>query len=91
MDAVAGLGIPLGVVVNRSDIGDREVQEFCRSRDIPILAEIPHSRRIAEGYSQGRLLVESEPAHRETFLRIFAQIEQGAAGTEWRSASCANS
>ena len=29
---------------------------------IPVLAEIPHSRRIAEGYAKGNLMVVEEPA-----------------------------
>ncbi|MCA1961815.1 MAG: ATP-binding protein [Desulfomonile sp.] len=91
VNAILGLGIPLGVVVNRSDIGDSAVQDFCQSRRIPILAEIPHSRRIAEGYSSGHLLIESEPSHRATFLKILSEIELATAGTSWRRASCASS
>jgi len=90
VDAIARLGIPLGVVLNRSDIGDSEVKAFCASRGIPVLAEIPHSRQIMEGYSYGRLLIESEPLHRATFLRILAQIQRVTADAGWRRASCAN-
>jgi len=90
VDAIARLGMPLGVVLNRSDIGDSEVKAFCATSGIPILAEIPHSRQIMEGYSYGRLLIESEPAHRATFLRILAQIQRVTADAGWRRASCAN-
>ncbi len=61
VDAISGLEIPLGVILNRSDVGDGKVQEFCRHRGIPLLAEIPHDRGIAEGYARGNLLVDSAP------------------------------
>jgi hypothetical protein len=61
VEALSPLEIPLGVILNRSDVGDLEVQQFCRQSDIPVLAEIPHSRKIAEGYAKGNLLVLEEP------------------------------
>ncbi len=63
VEALSPLEIPSGVILNRSDLGDREVQEFCAEKGIPVLAEIPHSRRIAEGYAKGNLLVVEEPAY----------------------------
>ncbi len=74
VDAVGPLGIPLGVVLNRSDIGDDEVQAFCLEKDIPLLAEIPHDRRIAEGYAGGALLVTSAPEYGNLFLDMIAAI-----------------
>lgn len=61
VEAINPLQIPMGVVLNRSDIGDSGVQDFCSERGIPLLLEIPHSRSIAEGYSRGRIMVESNP------------------------------
>ncbi len=80
VDALSLLGVPLGVVVNRSDIGDREAHEFCATRAIPILAEIPHSRKIAEGYAKGDLLIVSEPAYIKTFLGLFDTIQTMTSG-----------
>ncbi len=81
VDALSLLKIPLGVVVNRCDLGDRGVQEFCAESAIPILAEIPHSRKIAEGYARGELLIVSEPDHRKTFLGLFSEIEAMTSGS----------
>jgi MinD superfamily P-loop ATPase len=75
--AVSELGIPLGVVLNRADIGDAEVQSFCRRKGIPILAKIPHDRNIAEGYARGDLLVTSAPKHISTFLEMIQTIKNG--------------
>jgi len=55
------LGLKFGVVVNRSDIGDREVWNFCTRQAIPILAEIPHNRAVAEAYSRGQLAAAVVP------------------------------
>lgn len=78
--ALSLLEIPLGVVLNRSDLGDRGVQQFCAESGVPILAEIPHSRTIAEGYARGNLLVDSAPEHRETFLGLLDEIRALTSG-----------
>ncbi len=44
--AIAGLGKPMGVVVNRAGTGDRRVYDYCRASRLPILAEIPFDTRI---------------------------------------------
>lgn len=76
VEALSPLEIPLGVILNRSDVGDLEVQQFCRQSGIPVLAEIPHSRKIAEGYAKGNLLVLEEPAHIKTFLELFINVRE---------------
>lgn len=76
VQAVSPLGIPLGVVLNRSDVGDDAVRRFCDERGVPVLMEIPYDRVIAEGYSRGRLLVECSPEYRERFREMFARVEQ---------------
>ena len=76
VEAISHLAIPLGVVLNRSDVGDKEVQEYCDQRGIPLLAEIPHDRRIAEGYSRGHLLVASVPEYIKLFLELYDTIRE---------------
>ena len=50
---VRALGIPFGVLINRSDIGDDAVRTCCAGEWIPVLMEIAEDRRIAEAYSRG--------------------------------------
>lgn len=64
---VRALGIPFGVVINRVGIGDKRVHAFCREENIPVLLEIPDDRRIAEAYSEGRMIVEALPEYRGLF------------------------
>ena len=53
--AVRQLGLPIGVVVNRVGIGNREVFDFCLAQAIPVLLELPDDRRVAEAYARGEL------------------------------------
>ena len=72
--AVEMLGIPCGLVINRSDIGDDKVRGFARETGMPILMEIPFDRKIAEVYSRGRLLVDEIDGMRERFLSLREKI-----------------
>jgi MinD superfamily P-loop ATPase len=76
VDAVSGMGIPLGILLNRSDLGDDEVPKFCLAKAIPLLAKIPHDRDIAEGYARGDLLVTSAPKYMRVFLELFGKIQE---------------
>jgi len=70
------LGIPIGVVVNKADIGDREVWDYCQSKNIPILLEIPMDRQIAESYSRGIPIVVENPSYIPHFLNLFKKVEE---------------
>lgn len=68
--------IPFGVVINRAEIGDRKVYEYCKERGIPILLEIPFQRRIAELYSRGIPFTAEMPRWRAGFQRFFDEIKE---------------
>jgi len=69
------LAIPMGVVINRADIGDRGVAAFCQRKGIPVLMEIPMDRRIAESYSRGVPTVTALPDYRTRFVALFRRID----------------
>ncbi|MCP4689348.1 MAG: P-loop NTPase [Desulfobacterales bacterium] len=73
--AVKILGVPCGLVINRSDIGNDDVRQYAKQEGLPILMEIPFNRGIAEAYSRGRLFVEEAPEWREKFLDLHRRIE----------------
>lgn len=71
---VRALGIPHGVVINRADVGDRKVMEYCRQEEIPVFMEIPNDRRIAESYSQGRLILDVMPEYEQKFRQLTQEV-----------------
>ena len=80
--AVKILGIPCGLVINRSDIGNDEVWKYAERENIPILMEIPFARRIAEAYSRGKLIVEEMPEWKSRFLELYESIKKLAGKRE---------
>lgn len=62
--------LPFGVVINRDGIGDDAVERMCVDEDIPVLARIPEDRRIAHVSSEGRIIVDTLPQYRETFIAL---------------------
>lgn len=50
-----------GVVINRFGIGNNDVVDYCEEDNIPILAKIPNSRKLAELYSKGKLVYTELP------------------------------
>ncbi len=78
VEAVKILGIPCGLVINRSDMGTDAVRKYAEQENLPILLEIPFDRKIAEIYSRGGLIAEEMPEWKETFLKLFRRIEEAA-------------
>jgi MinD superfamily P-loop ATPase len=68
------LSLPMGVVVNRCDIGDDRVLRYCQDEDLAVLAAIPSDRRVAEAYSAGRVVAEAVPGMWATFERLWESV-----------------
>lgn len=76
VEAVKVLGIPCGLVINRSDMGDEGVMEYAASERLEVLMEIPFDRKIAEAYSKGIPIVEIYPNWTERFQALYQSIEK---------------
>ena len=70
------LGRPFGVVINRSDIGDSLVEDFCRREAIEILLKLPFDRHIAQSYAAGRLAVDENLEFRENMMKLYRALTQ---------------
>jgi MinD superfamily P-loop ATPase len=86
------MGTPMGVVINRCDVGDSRTLEYCEESSIPVLAELPDDLRIAQAYSRGIAGVEAIPDLRETYEGLADAIrsshrDQTAAATGERRAT----
>lgn len=79
VEAARGLGLPHGVVVNRSGIGDDRVQRFCSDQRVPLLMEIPNDRRIAEACSRGEIFAATDPEFAEAMRGLAEDLMARAA------------
>jgi len=68
------MGIPFGIVINRSDVGDDRTAAYAKQENIPVLLEIPDMRTIAEAYSNGILMVEALPEMKEKFQALYDDV-----------------
>jgi MinD superfamily P-loop ATPase len=79
VEMVRVLDLPLGVFINRADLGDSRVRDYCRQENLPILGELPNDRRIAEIYSRGGILVHEIPGYQGFFFSLFEKIQDRVA------------
>jgi len=76
VEVLKKLNIPHGVVLNKCDIGDHKVEEYCKKNDIPLLLSIPLDREIAVAYSKGIPIVKINPSYEQKFIQLFQKIAQ---------------
>jgi MinD superfamily P-loop ATPase len=83
VETVKKLDIDFGVVINRSDIGDKKVENYCKDESIPILAEIAYSRDIAVLYSYGVSMVVEGEKYRRIIRKIWERIKKLKSRQSW--------
>lgn len=76
VQVLKNLRVPMGVIINRAGLGDRKVYEYCKKENIPLLLEIPFSKKIAELYSCGVPFVAQMPEWKEKFQEIWDTIKR---------------
>jgi MinD superfamily P-loop ATPase len=74
------LGIPTGVVINRSVGRDGLIEGYCREAGVPIVGRIPFRRDYAERYSSGDLLARQDPTLARLLLEVLSRA-RGLLGT----------
>jgi MinD superfamily P-loop ATPase len=72
---VRALEIPTGVVINRADLGDQGVRDYCQKEAIPILGEIPYDPNLARLYSRGVAILNQEKRYLQIFARMWALVK----------------
>ncbi|MGA2914376.1 MAG: ATP-binding protein [Methanoregula sp.] len=81
VDVAARLGVPIGIVVNRSDGKDQATLEFCMDYDLDVMMTIPFDREIAAIQSRGDLLCRVRPEWQKAFTALFIKC-RALAGVE---------
>jgi len=78
VQTVRQIGVPMGVVINRADIGDDRVATYCAAEGISVLLTIPDDRRIAQAYSRRELIVTARPDLRAALAGLWERLESVA-------------
>jgi len=74
VEVLKKLKIPHGVVLNKCDIGDHKVEDYCKNNNIPILLSIPLDREIAIAYSKGIPIVQINSFYENKFVQLIQKI-----------------
>ena len=75
VQAVADLGVPLGVVINRFDTGASGLENYLEMENIPVLMRIPFDEEIARLYSKGVPFVTELTEYRRKLIGLAEQVE----------------
>lgn len=76
VEMVRQLGLPLGIVVNRCDIGDGRVRDYAERERITLLLEIPDDRKVAEAYSRGEMILSLGSKYEDIFSHLAEKIAE---------------
>jgi len=75
--------IPMAIVINKYDINLEQtalIEEFCRDRDIPLLARLPHDRAMTKAMVQGQTITEYQSGELADMIRRAWQEVESMAG-----------
>jgi len=70
VEVLEKLQVPHGLVINRCNLGSRDMWDYCRMNSIEILIDIPHDRKIAEICSNGELIIGNMPDYTSLFEQL---------------------
>jgi MinD superfamily P-loop ATPase len=72
---VREMNLTFAVVINRSDIGDDEVEKYCEAENIDVVMKLPDDRRIAEAYSSGNMIVDVLQEYVKLFSKLCSYLD----------------
>lgn len=76
VDVMRKIGLPFGIVINRSGENDHLIEDYAKAENIDILTKIRDSRPIAECYSKGELVLSVLPEFKEAFAPLVNIIRE---------------
>ena len=76
VEVLRKLNIPFGVVINRSDIGDGKVYDYCKRENVTTLMQIAFKKEIAIAYSNGIPIVQKFPEYKKEFKDVYQRITE---------------
>jgi len=76
LEVLSNLGKKGMVVINRSDLGGGDVHSMAKRFGMPVVAELPFSRHVAEAYADGRPPATADPDWRNAMKEIWSTLER---------------
>lgn len=75
VEMLENMKIPFGVVVNKAGLGNDEIYDYCKSKDIEILENIYFDEEIAKLYADGELIGLADEKFNKYFKNIMLKID----------------
>jgi MinD superfamily P-loop ATPase len=76
VETLRNIDKPCGVIINRAGLGNNGVREYIDSEGIPLLMEIPFSRRTAKFYSEGKILADEDRSFGQNLFSMIQYIKR---------------
>ncbi|MBP7496272.1 MAG: ATP-binding protein [Bacteroidales bacterium] len=76
VETLKTLNKPLGVIINRSGLGNDDVYLYLEKENIPLLLEIPFKKEIAKAYSAGKIYTEDNVFFEQQIYGLIMKIKK---------------
>lgn len=74
VDTLKSMDKPCGVIINRADLGNKDIYDYLQLENIPLLMTVPFEKKIAISYSNGELLTNLHPDWDVEFDQLYHSI-----------------
>jgi len=81
-DMARAVGLRTAAVLNRVEGPVADMRAWCAQQGIPILAEVPADRGVAEAYARGDMPVRAVPEFRQSMEQLLTGLLQAAGGRQ---------
>ncbi len=76
VDMLRELKQPMGIIINRYDIGDKNVEKYCLEEKLDVLLKLPDNKIIAQAYSRGQMAINALPEYHVYIKTLFNKIKK---------------
>lgn len=74
VDTLKSMEKSCGVIINRADLGNKDIYDYLQLENIPLLMTVPFDKKIAVSYSNGELLTNLYPDWDLKFNQLYQTI-----------------
>jgi len=74
VDLMRNINKSIAVIINKADLGFKEIHHYLKKENIDLIGEIPFSKEYASKYAKGDILTNISPNFEEIYLNIISKI-----------------